>query len=185
MSGQYQAALYLGDVIERVRILKNCGQSEYIVFLIIIIMCTQHFTWFVCFQSLWRTWLLPHMAWMKILRHLRRPLTQKKRRYGKHNSEIAFMKVWSLKSCICWWKPKWQKNLENNSDSFVFQLPDIDPNAQLLQPPPPINPLDTNWPLLTVSKGFFEGVIAGKGKSAGMKHSSLWHIFHIFLLYHT
>lgn len=31
MSGQYQAALYLGDVSERVRILKNCGQSEYIL----------------------------------------------------------------------------------------------------------------------------------------------------------
>lgn len=43
MSGQYQAALYLGDVIERVRILKNCGQSEYIFFLVIIIMHTQHF----------------------------------------------------------------------------------------------------------------------------------------------
>lgn len=35
MSGQYQAALYLGDVSERVRILKNCGQSEYIRHLII------------------------------------------------------------------------------------------------------------------------------------------------------
>lgn len=31
MSGQYQATLYLGDVKERVCILKNCGQSEYIV----------------------------------------------------------------------------------------------------------------------------------------------------------
>lgn len=40
----------------------------------------------------------------------------------------------------------------------------MDPNAQLLQPPPPINPLDTNWPLLTVSKGFFEGAIAAKGE---------------------
>lgn len=30
MSGHYQAALYLGDVSERVRILKNCGQSEFI-----------------------------------------------------------------------------------------------------------------------------------------------------------
>lgn len=28
MSGHYQGALYLGDVSERVRILKNCGQSE-------------------------------------------------------------------------------------------------------------------------------------------------------------
>ena len=28
MSGHYQNALYLGDVSERVRILKNCGQSK-------------------------------------------------------------------------------------------------------------------------------------------------------------
>lgn len=34
MSGHYQAALYLGDVSERVRILKNCGQSEFNVALI-------------------------------------------------------------------------------------------------------------------------------------------------------
>lgn len=45
-----------------------------------------------------------------------------------------------------------------------MQVPEIDPDAQLLQPPPPINPLDTNWPLLTVSKGFFEGAIPGKGE---------------------
>ena len=44
------------------------------------------------------------------------------------------------------------------------QIPEVDSNAQLLQPPPPINPLDTNWPLLTVSKGFFEGAIAAKGE---------------------
>lgn len=30
MSGHYQGALYLGDVSERVRILKNCGQSKYL-----------------------------------------------------------------------------------------------------------------------------------------------------------
>ena len=48
----------------------------------------------------------------------------------------------------------------------VTQVPEVDPNAQLLQPPPPINPLDTNWPLLTVSKGFFEGAIAAKGESS-------------------
>ena len=44
-------------------------------------------------------------------------------------------------------------------------MPEVDPNAQLLQPSPPINPLDTNWPLLTVSKGFFEGAISAKGES--------------------
>lgn len=52
----------------------------------------------------------------------------------------------------------------------VSQVPEVDPNAQLLQPPPPINPLDTNWPLLTVSKGFFEGAIAAKGESSAAAH---------------
>lgn len=47
---------------------------------------------------------------------------------------------------------------------FFLQIPEIDPNARLLQPPAPIMPLDTNWPLLTVSKGFFEGTIASKGQ---------------------
>lgn len=50
------------------------------------------------------------------------------------------------------------------SPPYTLQIPDIDPNAKLLQPPAPIMPLDTNWPLLTVSKGFFEGSIASKGK---------------------
>lgn len=51
-------------------------------------------------------------------------------------------------------------------DCFLLlsaQIPDIDHNAKLLQPPAPVMPLDTNWPLLTVSKGFFEGTIASKG----------------------
>lgn len=38
MSGHYQAALYLGDVSERVRILKNCGQSELFVTLNITLL---------------------------------------------------------------------------------------------------------------------------------------------------
>jgi hypothetical protein len=36
-------------------------------------------------------------------------------------------------------------------------LPKVHPGAQLLTPPPPIMQTETNWPLLTVSKGFFEG----------------------------
>jgi len=51
----------------------------------------------------------------------------------------------------------------NDWTVVLVQVPEVDTNAQLLQPPPPINPLDTNWPLLTVSKGFFEGAIAAKG----------------------
>jgi len=35
-------------------------------------------------------------------------------------------------------------------------LPELNPEAVLLQPPPPIL-RDDNWPLLTVSKGFFDG----------------------------
>lgn len=42
--------------------------------------------------------------------------------------------------------------------------PELDPDARLLLPPPPILKED-NWPLLTVSKGFFENLVAtGKGE---------------------
>lgn len=40
-------------------------------------------------------------------------------------------------------------------------LPVTDPNAKLLLPPTPILRED-NWPLLTVSKGFFETLAKGK-----------------------
>ncbi len=46
------------------------------------------------------------------------------------------------------------------------QLPTLDPNAILFQPPLPISPCKGNWPLLTVSQGFFEGAMAAtKGKT--------------------
>uniref|UniRef100_A0AAX7VIS8 Coatomer subunit alpha n=1 Tax=Astatotilapia calliptera TaxID=8154 RepID=A0AAX7VIS8_ASTCA len=92
MSGHYQAALYLGDVSERVRILKNCGQKS--------------------------------LAYLTAATH------------GLDEEAEA---------------------LKETFDPEKETVPEVDPNAQLLQPPPPINPLDTNWPLLTVSKGFFEG----------------------------
>jgi hypothetical protein len=41
--------------------------------------------------------------------------------------------------------------------------PDLYPGAKLLQPAPPICMQEANWPLLTVSKGFFEGAMAAKG----------------------
>ena len=41
------------------------------------------------------------------------------------------------------------------------EVPEVDPNAQLLMPPTPILK-DNNWPLLTVSKGFFENLAQGK-----------------------
>lgn len=45
------------------------------------------------------------------------------------------------------------------------KLPEVNPNAVLLQPPVPIMQQETNWPLLTVTKGFFEGAMAAKGKA--------------------
>uniref|UniRef100_M3ZCE9 COPI coat complex subunit alpha n=1 Tax=Nomascus leucogenys TaxID=61853 RepID=M3ZCE9_NOMLE len=59
------------------------------------------------------------------------------------------------------------ESLKETFDPEKETIPDIDPNAKLLQPPAPIMPLDTNWPLLTVSKGFFEGTIASKDISPG------------------
>uniref|UniRef100_A0A7M4F4Z5 Coatomer subunit alpha n=2 Tax=Crocodylus porosus TaxID=8502 RepID=A0A7M4F4Z5_CROPO len=103
MSGHYQNALYLGDVAERVRILKNCGQKS--------------------------------LAYLTAATH--------------GLDEEA-------------------ESLKETFDPEKETIPDIDPNAQLLQPPAPVMPLDTNWPLLTVSKGFFEGTIASKGKGGAM-----------------
>ena len=42
-------------------------------------------------------------------------------------------------------------------------LPEVLPGAALLKPPPPIMQTEANWPLLTVSKGFFEGIKAVRG----------------------
>uniref|UniRef100_A0A8I3X3K9 Coatomer subunit alpha n=1 Tax=Callithrix jacchus TaxID=9483 RepID=A0A8I3X3K9_CALJA len=103
MSGHYQNALYLGDVSERVRILKNCGQKS--------------------------------LAYLTAATH--------------GLDEEA-------------------ESLKETFDPEKETIPDIDPNAKLLQPPAPIMPLDTNWPLLTVSKGFFEGTIASKGKGGAL-----------------
>uniref|UniRef100_A0AAV2JNM2 Coatomer subunit alpha n=1 Tax=Knipowitschia caucasica TaxID=637954 RepID=A0AAV2JNM2_KNICA len=103
MSGHYQAALYLGDVSERVRILKNCGQKS--------------------------------LAYLTAATH------------GLDEEAEA---------------------LKETFDPEKETIPEVDPKAELLQPSPPINPLDTNWPLLTVSKGFFEGAIAAKGKAGQM-----------------
>ena len=47
------------------------------------------------------------------------------------------------------------------------QLPEVHPNAKLLRPPPPIMQTEANWPLLTVSKGFFEGIVS-KGPGGAM-----------------
>ena len=43
--------------------------------------------------------------------------------------------------------------------------------AWILQPPPPILQTETNWPPLTVSRGFFDG-IANKG--SGVRETKGW-----------
>ena len=53
--------------------------------------------------------------------------------------------------------------MKNTFDPEEEHLPEVYPDATLLQPPPPINQQESNWPLLTVTKGFFEGAIAAKG----------------------
>ena len=48
------------------------------------------------------------------------------------------------------------------------KLPVADSNAQFFQPPVPIAQQESNWPLLTVSKGFFEGAMAAKKAGNGL-----------------
>ncbi|XP_077868363.1 coatomer subunit alpha-like isoform X2 [Saccoglossus kowalevskii] len=98
--GQYQNALYLGDVSERVRILKGCGQKA--------------------------------LAYLTAATH-------------GLDEEAA--------------------HLQEMFDPEKERLPEVNPNARLLQPPPPIMQSEDNWPLLTVTKGFFEGAMT-KGKTS-------------------
>jgi len=47
-------------------------------------------------------------------------------------------------------------------------LPTPAPGARLLQPPPPISQSEQNWPLLTVSRGFFDTAIMAGKKAEGV-----------------
>lgn len=91
-SAQYQGALLLGDVKERISILRNCGQHS--------------------------------LAYLTAATH----------GYEEEANE--------LKELI-------------TADGKP--LPPVNPNALLLHPPVPIQQAESNWPLLTVSRGFFEG----------------------------
>ncbi|RWS28728.1 coatomer subunit alpha-like protein [Leptotrombidium deliense] len=102
-SGQFQIALFLGDVNERVKILKNCGQMSLA---------------YLCAAT-----------------------------YGLDEEA---------------------EELRSNFNPEK-QLPVPNPNADLLQPPPPILQSEDNWPLLRTSKGFFEGaMVATKAKTGGI-----------------
>jgi coatomer protein complex subunit alpha (xenin) len=48
---------------------------------------------------------------------------------------------------------------EQLKESLDEKLPEINPNAELILPPCPISQQESNWPLLAVSKGFFEGAM--------------------------
>lgn len=48
---------------------------------------------------------------------------------------------------------------EQIKESLDDNVPDVNPNAELIQPPCPISQQESNWPLLAVSKGFFEGAM--------------------------
>lgn len=103
-SGHFQNALFLGDVSERVKILKTCGQKS--------------------------------LAYLTAATH------------GLDEEAEQLKDTFSEKD----------------------RVPDLYPSAMLLQPPVPISQQDSNWPLLTTTKGFFEGAMAAAG---GGKHSTL------------
>ncbi|KFM76440.1 Coatomer subunit alpha, partial [Stegodyphus mimosarum] len=96
-SGQFQNALYLGDVAERVKILKTCGQTS--------------------------------VAYLCAVTH------------GLEEEA---------------------ENLKASLEGSDVSLPQPDPSAVLLQPPCPINKSEENWPLLSISKGFFDGTVGSR-----------------------
>ncbi|XP_022308214.2 coatomer subunit alpha-like [Crassostrea virginica] len=104
-SGHYQNALFLGDVGERVKILKGVGQKS--------------------------------LAYLTAATHgMEEEAEQLKESFGEEE-----------------------------------KIPDLFPQAQLLQPPVPIMQQESNWPLLTMTKGFFEGAMAAgtaTGKRTGL-----------------
>ena len=48
------------------------------------------------------------------------------------------------------------EKIKEGVDEEKTPLPTPSPGARLLQPPPPIAQSEQNWPLLTVSRGFFD-----------------------------
>lgn len=106
VSAQYQGALLLGDVQERVNILKNCGQMS--------------------------------LAYLTATTH-----------GFDEQAEV-------IKESI---------TKEGNA------LPEVNENAVLLKPPVPIQQVESNWPLLTVSKGFFEGAMLARGATTNVRQA--------------
>ncbi|XP_059622164.1 coatomer subunit alpha isoform X1 [Phlebotomus argentipes] len=97
-SAQYQGALLLGDVSERINILKNCGHSS----LAYLTAATHGFT----------------------------------EEAEKLKEEISQGK----------------------------EVPPVNPNAVFLKPPVPVQQAEANWPLLTVSRSFFDAAMTTKAQ---------------------
>ncbi len=113
-SAQFQAALYLGDVEERVRILKANAQ--------------------------------PSLAYLCARTHGLEAEAEELKKGAELGGEA----------------------------SEKLRLPEPDPSAVLLLPPKPVpgggsGSGDENWPLLTVSRGFFEGAMAATMAAAAGK----------------
>lgn len=54
------------------------------------------------------------------------------------------------------------ESLKGVLEKSEINLPQPDPKAVLLQPPCPINKSEENWPLLSISKGFFDGAMGSR-----------------------
>ncbi|XP_063980334.1 coatomer subunit alpha [Diachasmimorpha longicaudata] len=96
-SGQYQGNLLLGDIYERAKILKDCGQSSLAA------------------------------------------VTKKLHGISTEEDELE--------------------------TELIEEMSDLERGAVYLRPPVPVQQAENNWPLLTVSKGFFEGAMMSRGKS--------------------
>lgn len=53
------------------------------------------------------------------------------------------------------------------------KAPDLYPRAQLLLPPVPVSQQESNWPLLSTSKGFFEGAMLARQHATGTANNAL------------
>merc|ERR1719245_1066228 len=60
------------------------------------------------------------------------------------------------------------EKIKEGVDTEKTPLPSPAPGARLLQPPPPIAQSEQNWPLLTVSRGFFDSAMIASKKAEGL-----------------
>lgn len=65
-------------------------------------------------------------------------------------------------------RKKMKKKKKKIFSSFRFvQVPEVNENAELILPPCPISQQESNWPLLAVSRGVFEGSIIKGNQNVG------------------